>query len=130
MLSLTNSISDITDGLSSKQNITSEAQPLSATLVNGLIPSLNRIDSAFAVRYPLINAETPLSTSLVDGLENSLNTVSTFNNQIGTKANITNVYYKSELYTKLETHDLLNSEMNSNVISEYYTQTQAHVFLI
>ena len=59
----------------------SEEEPLSAVLVNGLTPSLNRIDSALATKHRLINAEITLSISLVNGLEDSLNTVNTLNNQ-------------------------------------------------
>ena len=66
--------------------------------------------------------------SLVDGLEDSLNTVSTNNNQIGLKANISDVCNESDLYTKSETNNSLDVKLNSNAISHYFTKNNEAIY--
>ena len=59
-----------------------------------------------------------LSMTLFDGLEDSVKNVNICNNQLELKANISDVYYKNDLYTKSETNHLLNNTLKSSEISD------------
>ena len=74
LATISSSLTDVANGLDSKQAVLSEEAPLPASHVDGLLPSLNRLDSALGNKHPLITTETPLSPSLVEGLQEALNT--------------------------------------------------------
>lgn len=54
---------------------------------------------------------------LADALGNDPNFATTISNQIGTKANSADVYTKSQVYTKTETNNLLNSKVSSTAVN-------------
>ena len=77
---------------------------LSLGLINGTVWRDCR-NTGTKLRVTVLMLKIILSMYLVHGLENSLNAVRAFSNKLGTKADITDVYYKNELYTKTESGD-------------------------
>ena len=69
------------------------------------------------------NAEDVYTKITVNALLNDKLDISTFNTNIILKANTTDIYNKSLLYTETESDTLLLTKLNNNALNNYYMQT-------
>ena len=70
------------------------------------------------------NASDTYNTTSVNLLLNDKLDTSTYNTGIALKANSSDVYNKSSLYTKTETSTLLGNKVDNTTLNNYYTQLQ------